>query len=458
MSRRTRLIARTLTLSGLLCAALSAAATQQPSLNELMDAMGDDSYESRERAMAAIVELGRSSAAALERRLAVESDPEIRHRLRYVLAAILPPDQAVLIIRAWADCGLKPGDVLTHIDHRRIRRPSDLARFARDPARGRRLRISGADGPRDLTEFNLEALQYVCEYRAPRGEELARAVRLYATGYAEQAYELLKPLASSTPPGELPPHLRALIAHTAGHEAEALSLLQDEPPLVRATVERRPWHSPSALDLSGPLTAPYRLESVLWRNLIVLDSSSGDRNRDLDRYVQRVLVPANRLVDSMLHAARMWHHEFRDRLAELSRRNLVAPGNMLAVTAWMLSDIGLLSECVDLIEPRSAFLDSTWVRVQLRAWKTFLAGQPRAALDEVYEDAHKIMTKFDPDTVLIRNWRSSRNTTSDAVTSANPHSALRCISEIRWRMYLDRSVWVAQESPSLARSGVILRA
>ena len=150
--------------------------------------MGANSYESREQAMAAIVELGRSTAAALEQRLAVESDPEIRHRLRYVLAAILPPDQAVLIIRAWADCGLKPGDVLTHIDHRRIRRPSDLARLAGNRARGRRLRIRGPDRPRYLNEFQLGAVLDGCGERGPAGgERVHRGPEQVMKGAAQQS-------------------------------------------------------------------------------------------------------------------------------------------------------------------------------------------------------------------------------------------------------------------------------
>ena len=379
-----------------------AAVLDQPALETLIDKMGADDFRTRDQAMGAIIALGRDAVPVLETRLGVESDPEIRHRIRYVLAAVLPPDQAVLVIRAWSDSRVQPGDILTHIDHRRIRRPAELERFKRQSSRARRLRLHGPGGTRELTEFNLESLVSTCEYRAPRGEEVARALRLYVNGYAEQAHELLSRLPPSIPPAELPPHLRAVIAHTAGHETEALSLLQDELDAAEPTDPiNRPWHSPSKLDRAGPLKAPFRLESILWRQVLAQQDDSGQA-RDRDRFVQRVLVPANRLVDAAMRAAAMWYHDLRNRLTA-TRGNDLTAGNMLAVTSWMLSDLSLLSECIDLIEPRSRILQFTWVRVQLKAWKTFLAGRPEDALNEVYNDAREIMKKFDPRIVLIRN-------------------------------------------------------
>lgn len=377
-----------------------AAAVEQSALMALIDEMGADDFRTRDHAMSAIIALGRDAVPALETRLGAESDPEIRHRIRYVLAAVLPPDQAVLVIRAWSDSRVQAGDILTHIDHRRIRRPAELERFKRQSNRTHRLRLHSPGGTRELAEFNLESLVSTCEYRAPRGEDVARALRLYASGYAEQAHELLSGLPHSIPPTELPPLLRAVIAHTAGHETEALSLLQDDVDAVSPTDPmNRPWHSPSRLDLAGPLKAPFRLELILWRQVL---ARRDDPSQARDRFVQRVLVPANRLVDAAMRAAAMWYHDLRSRLTGARSEDLMA-GNMLAVTSWMLSDLSLLTECIDLIEPRSRILQFTWVRVQLKAWKTLLAGRPEDALNEVFDDVREIMTKFDPRVVLIRN-------------------------------------------------------
>jgi hypothetical protein len=363
--------------------------------------MGDDNYQTREEAMRRIIEMGASVAEPLETRLTTERDPEIRHRIRYILTAILPPDQAVLVLNAWSGSGLRAGDVITHVDNRRIRRSAELQRFT-DRSAVHRIRLSRGGVSEDLDHFNLAAIQATADYRAPRGAQVAEMVRLYADGFAEQAYERLVGLRDVTPPDELPPLLQVLIAHTAGHESEALGLLADHTDVAFPTEpSRSPWRSPSPLDLAGPFKAPYRLELVLWERALSQASDGQDTARD--RAMQRVLVPANRLVDAMLRAADMWYHELRDQLK--GNDDDRTAGNMLAVSAWMFSDLDLMSECMSLIGPRSAVLGFTWVRVQLTAWPTFLTGDDAASLDEVHDDARDIMKKVDPQNALIRDPR-----------------------------------------------------
>ncbi len=376
----------------------ASAAPADTSLDALIAAMGDPDYEAREEAMRQIIAMGGAIAEPLEQRLATESDPEIRHRIRYILTAVLPPDQAVLVLNAWPGSGLQAGDVITHVDNRRIRRPAELQRFS-DRSAVHRVRLNRAGVSQDLDHVNLASIVTIAEYRAPRGAQVAEMVRLYAQGFAEQAYERLLSLRDATPASELPPLLQVLIAHTAGHESEALGLLADDVGAALPTDPRTaPWRSPSEFDLMGPFKAPYRLELLLWERAL---TQSGDRNESRDRAVQRVLVPANRLVDAMIRAADMWFHELRDRL-EGGQDNTTA-GNMLAVTAWMFSDLDLLSECMSLIEPRSTVLGFTWVRVQLKAWTPYLLGDETAAVDAVFEDAREILRKYDDRYALIRD-------------------------------------------------------
>lgn len=378
---------------------------QEP-LDALIDRMGSDDYAEREAAMRAIIGRGPAAADVLRERLEREPDAEIRHRIRYILAAILMPDEAVLVLRAWPESGLAAGDVVTHVDHRRVRRPAELARLVRRRDLVHVLRVNGRDGPRELSEFNLEALVTTAGFRAPRGPRIAEIVRLYAQGMVEQADERMRELPAGVPPAEFPPLLQAIIAHTAGRGTAALELLDHQIQAAEPTrPDAQPWQSPSLLDLAGPFKAPYRLEAILWEQAL---AAGGDRNTVRDRALQRVYVAANRRVETLVRAAAMWHTEMRAALSGNPRDDRSA-GNMLAVVGWMCSDVGLLSECVRVIEPRSWLLEGapgapyTWVRVQLRGWTTFLAGRPAEALDQVYDDARTIMKTLDTQNTLIRN-------------------------------------------------------
>ncbi|MCG3128190.1 MAG: hypothetical protein CHACPFDD_03066 [Phycisphaerae bacterium] len=382
-------------------AAEEAPIEEQP-VEALVARLGDDDYQRREAAMWQLVARGSGVADELGARFRIESDPEIRHRLKFVLEAVLPPDQAVLVVRASLESPIQPGDCITHVNFRRIRRTSELAALSHEGATTYSVRVHGPNGPRELSNFDLRMLTTCREYRAPRGPTLAEIVRLYHQGYAEEAYARLEQLPGAVPPDELSPLLRALITFTAGHETAALAELTGESDVVNPVNRRSSdaWSSPSPLDLAGPFEAPYHLEELIWRGR----TESGERSsaRDRDLAIQRVLVPAGRYSDAALRACAMWFNEFRG--AQPMRSRSAEVGNTLAVASWMLAEMGLTSECVRLIEPRSRLLGATWVRVHLRCWPTFLEGRASDALVEVYDDARDIMQREDimfP--ALIRN-------------------------------------------------------
>lgn len=377
-------------------------AVEELTVEALIARLGDDDYLRRESAMWQLVARGHDVADELGVRFRSETDPEIRHRLKFVLEAVLPPDQAVLVVRADPESPIQPGDCITHINFRRVRRTSELGALSREGATTYSVRVQGPNGPRELPNFDLRMLTTCCEYRAPRGAAVAELVRLYHQGYAEEAYARLEQLPGTVPPDELSPPLRALITFTAGHGTEALAQLTGELEIVKPLNRRSSdvWSSPSPLDLAGPFEAPYHLEELMWRER----TESGERGsaRERDLAIQRVLVPAGRYSDAALRSCAMWFNEFRG--AQPMRSRSAEVGNTLAVASWMLGEMGLVSECIRLIEPRSKLLGATWVRVNLRCWPTFLAGRAADALNEVYDDARDIMQREDimfP--ALIRN-------------------------------------------------------
>jgi hypothetical protein len=58
------------------------------SVRELVERLGDDSIEARERAVADLVRLGEPARAAIEKELARASDPEVRARLHEAIRGI----------------------------------------------------------------------------------------------------------------------------------------------------------------------------------------------------------------------------------------------------------------------------------------------------------------------------------------------------------------------------------
>ena len=296
--RKRRAYVLILAASGALSALGSAVPLRaQDSLDALIAQLGDEQYARRENATRAIIAQGPTIADVLRSRMPLESDPEIRYRLRYILENIVLPQRAVLVLRAAPAAGLRPGDLITHINSRRVRSAEQLRRRMDDAAPSI-LRIHSADGPREVGPLSLEQLQTYSNYVAPRGELLARVVRLYDQGLAERSWELLQTLSGPLPEEEFSPLLRARIAYTAGAGAAAYALVKDDPRIVRPT--GGPWVSPSLFDLAGPGKAPYHLEWRLWAET---NAPSRDTRSDPDIRLQRVLVQARRHADTLENAA-----------------------------------------------------------------------------------------------------------------------------------------------------------
>ena len=375
-------------------------------IDKLVDQLGDESYTLREEATRQLFVHGAPAVPRLQERLARETDPEVRHRLRYILENIVPPRQAVLVIRAAPETELQPGDVITHANSRRVRDASEFRQYLISSPLGVLLRVHRAAGPREVGPVEVAQLIELNDYVAPRGERLAEAVRLYATGFAEQAYAIVCGLPQPIPEAELSEPLRARLAYTAGDAASAITLMANHTELLRAS--GADWSSPSYFDLLGPGKAPLHLE---W----VLATQAGPgfyaTNNDPDLRVQRILLPANRCADALELSIGYWWRRYRAALGSDDDANRVG-GNQLAVAAWMLYALDLRSECCRLIEPRSAILrqsrlgNEKWVRVETDAWLPFFAGDPQAALDRFCEPALDILQhppRPNEQSVLTRN-------------------------------------------------------
>ena len=359
-------------------------------LAELLDQLGNTDYQIREQATWRILRMGPYIESALTSRLASETDPEIIFRLHFILDNIQPPHRAVLVIRGDTAGLLHPGDVITHVDNHRVHSQTELEQQISDEWSASVLTVRGLNGPHKVGPLAADVLPVLCDYRAPRGETIAGGLRLYHAGYAEQAHELLQKLTSPVPQTEFPPLLPAIVAYTAGDAVTAQRILANYPDACQPQSSIYLWTSPSNLDLSGPLKAPFHLEWRLWS-----ERQSG-ATADPDMPIQRVLVPANRYPDALVQMASIWWTQYRTPLGQQPESDRLG-GNMLAVSAWMLSELDLLSESLRLIEPRSEILRRSsqgvrkWIRVRTDAWLPLLQGDPERALDSFYEDARIIL-------------------------------------------------------------------
>ncbi len=390
------------------CAWPSGAGEGEPrSLTEIMDALGHAEYLTRQRATDELLTLGDDILAAARERLLAETDPEIRYRLRFVLESISIPIEAVLVLKAAGESGLEPGDLITHINNHRVRRSATAQQLLNEADIPDMLRIRGRNGPRDAGPLREVRSCRLVDYAPPHGPEVAQIVRLFADGYAEEAYDRLLLLPGPLSENELPPEFSALLAYVAGQGDVALRKLQDSPHLVEWMGVNR-WAGPSQLDMAAPVKAPFHLELALWRKrgVQINDASTGFFEPDIS--VQRVLVPAGRYLDSFERSARSWLQS-RD-FTKIQLLELNAVGNMLAVCAWMLHELELHSECVRLIEPRSALLRmrpvlgvGRWLRVDTDAWLPFLQGHAKKAIDLLYPDALSILQFPESDQSVIRN-------------------------------------------------------
>jgi len=356
-------------------------------VSELVGRLGDPNYRVREDATRELLLLGPEIVAALETRLPQETDPEVRFRLRFVLENLRPPQNAVLVLRSdYYSSGLYAGDVITHVNNLRVHSRAELLRRLRP---GAMLRVRRAEGPFETLLRNRSDLPVVCDYRAPAGETIASAVRLYAYGYAEQAYELLRELKGEVPESELPALLHALVAYTAGDAQSAFDILAEHPDACLPVSLVNLSSSLSALDLAGPVGAPYHVEWRWWTERLL-----GDAWAEHDTPIHRVLIPAGRFADALQGVAKSWWDSRLQLGKTLSEGD---GGNVLAVCAWMVSELDLVSEALRLIEPRSILLRRTpqgarkWIRVRTDAWLPFARGDAQAALDGFYEDARAIL-------------------------------------------------------------------
>lgn len=382
------------------------ATTTQRTLEEWVRLLGAESYQQREEATRALLAMEPGIAAQLQKLHDADSDPERRYRLRYILENIVPPDQAILVLRTGPDSPLMSGDLITQINARRVRTVAELLRARAEGGEEMMMRVNGPDGPREIPRVRVDDRDVFSNYRAPRGEPIVRAVRLFASGFAEQAHELLDGLGDAVPEEELSPVLRARIAYVAGDARTALRLLEERASVVRPG-GRNQWQDPSPLDLCAPGRAPFRLEWELWSRAT---SSGGSNFDDPDLRVQRVLSAARRYIEALAADARYWKDLYRDTLSNDNQARM--GGNMLAVCSWMLSDLDLASESMRLIEPRSKILRMTsnlrkWLRVRTEAWLMFLSGHPGEALELFHDDALDVLQRpfADVSDQILRNPR-----------------------------------------------------
>ncbi len=360
---------------------------------EALAQLGHADFRVREAGTQALLAGGEELEPLLRQRLALESDAEVRYRLRFVLENIRPPAEAVLVIRGGADRVLGAGTLITHVENRRVRGRADLFRRIGEAPAGISLRIRDERGPRDVHVTGTEGFPMLCDYRVPRGPVIAAALREYDQGYAERAWDRLCSLPAPPPETELPQLLRAILAYTAGDADTALTLLEAHPEACQPYALGSIWNSPSWLDLAGPRKAPYHLEWLLWQRP---ESQTEESGLEPDTPIQRVLVPAGRYLDALQQVSELWWWQYRGVLGQHHDTDRRA-GNLLAVAAWMLSEVDLLSECLRLVEPRSEILRRTpqgvrkWIRVRTDAWLPYLQGDLAGALDSLYDDARSIL-------------------------------------------------------------------
>lgn len=358
-----------------------AAAKDVPTLVALL---GDDDFRVREAATAALMSRGAGVVDELRTALESASDPEIQVRLRFIIENVVPPTQAALVLRSVPAAGLRVGDLITHLDGRRVRDAGDVRERLSQSDSGAMLRIRRDVTPLDVGPAFSRQLppNAITSYEPRGGDELRRAVMLYADGFAEEAYEVLRKAGESDQNIMISDELRAIMSYTAGDAEKAKTLLNVE--MLEPPGEQLQWTNPSGLDLSGPLRAPLYFEQMLLPSWNEIKSGS-----DPDLAMQRVYIPGNRTVAAAIGAATLWWNDYRQLLTHAAQDRRT--GNMLAIVAWMFHDLELRSECVALIEPRSGILGHKWIRVQSDAWPLFLSGDAPGAVNRFYADAMSVL-------------------------------------------------------------------
>ncbi|MFN0138049.1 MAG: hypothetical protein ACKVS9_18250 [Phycisphaerae bacterium] len=409
----TLVVAALVTTAGAQQAAGTPSAASQPaavesSIDAAVADLASDEFNRREAATRTLIARGPAIMPELRKRFEAATDLEVKYRLKYVIENVAVPAQAVLIVRPDLATQLAPGELITHVNSRRVRNDRELLQRMTAASGGSLLRVSGPSGPREVGPIGQLQLPTRLDYVSPRGELIADAVRLYASGLAEQAAERVRQLPADTPENELSSALRARILFSAGSGAEALKLVESRTELARPPDQRSIWNSPSWLDFSGPGKAPFHIE---WQLLTAAGPEQYAALDDPDLRVQRVLMPADRHVAALYRASELWWASYRDALDDSRGRRSTA-GNQIAIVSLMFSKLGLRSECARLIEPRSEILRRSlrgrrkWVRVETDAWLPFVAGDAKGAVDGFYDDAIDVLQqppRTDDVNAVIRN-------------------------------------------------------
>lgn len=369
----------------------------------LIEQLGDEDYRLREAATSALLGRGAAIRTDLQAALKQCGDPEVRRRLHYIIEHVTPPRSGMIVLNVPSDELLTAGDIITHINDRRIPDDGDLSLIANPDEQDLVVQLWTPAGPEQTRLKFLSNLRAAVKYEPKTGAILSEIIRDFANGYPERARQKLinSPILTwSQQPSD---RFRALLDFTVGIHNSAIERWADTPQKAAALV--RPtrqfnvfttstiWDSPAPIDLSIPHSAPFQLQWDLWSRA---GQQPSVNSSDPDLRVQRVLVPANRHIDALVRCAGIWWSQYRHNLpSEPSIRTQA--GNMLAVVSWMAYELDLLSECSHLIEPRSRYLRlssrdiNKWLRVHTDAWLPYLQADSQGALDMFYEDALRIL-------------------------------------------------------------------
>jgi hypothetical protein len=306
--------------------------------------LGHADHAMREAATRALIAEGPTAVAFVHAAVDRCRDAEVAARLRLVLEYLAPPERGVLVVRSAARSGLAPGDLITHVDDRRVTDREKLRRAFLDAMRPVRVHVLTAGGPADVSLVNELDLEALADVRPPHGETIVRAVRLYAAGYAEAAYDLLNVLAHPIDERQLHPALLACIAYTAGDGARARELLAGAERLARSADRFDPWTAPSALDLHVPRRAPLGLE---WELLTAGGPEAYGIEEDPDLRIERVLLRGHRYDEALLAAA----HVVRERTGRQPprERDRLIVANAAATLATALQRLGWEAESAQLM-------------------------------------------------------------------------------------------------------------
>lgn len=406
---RQNLPACVIALGGLLIM-VNPAQADPNQLSSHVEQLAAEVHHDREAAMVALLSLGPEIRSEIEVALRQADDPEVRRRLRYVLEHVSPPQSGLIVLNTTKASVIRPGDIITHIDGRKVSSETNLNQIG-IMQREVTLQLWSSSGPRTVRVTDLNHVRSTLNYERATGDQLAGMIRDYAQGFPERAAEQLESNPSLRRSQQLSQEFRIVLDFANGRRNTALQPILDDSNISRTWIRpseqrqfNRPgtiWDLPAPIDLKSPIETPFQLEWELWQNA---GPQASVFRSDPDVRVQRVLVPANRHLDALVSCAAIWWNNYqgRDLFTIPQSESINKAGNMLAVVSWMAWELDLLSECSRLIEPRSRVLRrlvratngppiKKWLRVHTDAWLPYLQGDPKAALDMYYDEALRIL-------------------------------------------------------------------